>query len=354
MIIGGVDDSVAQGDGHSRPGRHHELQAVHGLPRCLPQSDDASDPAEPCSRHAGNGGMIMMHAENGIAIDLLAEQAVERGETDPYLPRGMSAGPSSKAEATHRAIQLAKVGAAPLYIVHLSASGGARTGRNRSRSKGMPMSLPRRARSTCTSTSKTIWVPPDSPAPATCAARRCAPSTSIIMPTSGTGLRTNDLSRSSATDHCPFCMKEQKELGVDDFRAIPNGIGGVEHRMDLIYQGVLQGEITLPRWVELCSTTPAQYVRHVPEEGHHRARQPTPTSCSMTQQASVDDQRRQPPHEHGLLRLRGLRDPGQGRHRACPGAMSLSRTSNYSGSPRVTGSTNPGDCPPTSSNPQLL
>jgi dihydropyrimidinase len=71
------------------------------------------------------------------------------------------------------------------------------------------------------------------------------------------GLRTNDLSVVS-TDHCPFCMKEQKELGKDDFSKIPNGIGGVEHRMDLMYQGVVMGEITLERWVELCSTTPAR------------------------------------------------------------------------------------------------
>jgi len=62
-------------------------------------------------------------------------------------------------------------------------------------------------------------------------------------------------------------MKDQKELGVEDFRAIPNGIGGVEHRMDLIYQGVVQGEITLPRWVELCSTTPARMFGMYPRKG---------------------------------------------------------------------------------------
>ena len=70
-------------------------------------------------------------------------------------------------------------------------------------------------------------------------------------------LRTNDLQIVS-TDHCPFCMKEQKELGLSDFRAIPNGIGGIEHRMDLMYQGVATGQISLPRWVELTSTTPAR------------------------------------------------------------------------------------------------
>jgi dihydropyrimidinase len=70
-------------------------------------------------------------------------------------------------------------------------------------------------------------------------------------------LRTNDLQMVS-TDHCPFCMKDQKELGLGDFRKIPNGIGSIEHRMDLMYQGVVTGEITLERWVELTSTTPAR------------------------------------------------------------------------------------------------
>ena len=61
-----------------------------------------------------------------------------------------------------------------------------------------------------------------------------------------------------STDHCPFCMKEQKELGLGDFSKIPNGIGSVEHRLDLLYQGVVDGKISLERWVELCSTTPAR------------------------------------------------------------------------------------------------
>ena len=70
-------------------------------------------------------------------------------------------------------------------------------------------------------------------------------------------LRTNDLQMVS-TDHCPFCMKGQKELGSQDFRAIPNGIGSVEHRMNLMYQGVVTGRLTLERFVELTSTTPAR------------------------------------------------------------------------------------------------
>jgi dihydropyrimidinase len=70
-------------------------------------------------------------------------------------------------------------------------------------------------------------------------------------------LRTNDIQMVS-TDHCPFCMKGQKDMGIGDFSKIPNGIGSVEHRMDLIYQGVVDGNISLERWVEVTSTTPAR------------------------------------------------------------------------------------------------
>ncbi len=80
------------------------------------------------------------------------------------------------------------------------------------------------------------------------------------------GLRTDDLSIVS-TDHCPFCFKEQKELGVGDFSKIPNGMPGVEHRLDLIFQGVDQGEISLARWVDVTATTPARMFGLFPKKG---------------------------------------------------------------------------------------
>ena len=70
------------------------------------------------------------------------------------------------------------------------------------------------------------------------------------------GLRTDELAV-VATDHCPFCFADQKAVGRGHFSRIPNGLGGVEHRMDLIYQGVVAGELSLARWVETCATTPA-------------------------------------------------------------------------------------------------
>ena len=96
-----------------------------------------------------------------------------------------------------------------------------------------------------------------------------------------------------STDHCPFCMKDQKELGIGNFSKIPNGIGGVEHRMELIYQGVVDGELSLERWVETCCTTPARMFGMYPKKGviapgqrrrHRRLgpERPRPRSASTT------------------------------------------------------------------------
>jgi len=212
---------------------------------------------------AGNGGMIMMHAENGIAIDLLAAQAVERGETDP-VNHGLVRRAELESEATHRAIQLAKVGASPLYIVHLSASQALEQVAI-ARGKGMNVFAETCPQYLYLNLEDHLGRPGFDGAGYVCSTplrSRHEHHHADLW----TGLRTNDLSVVS-TDHCPFCMKDQKDLGVGDFRAIPNGIGGVEHRMDLIYQGVLQGEISLARWVELCSTTPARMFGLYPKKG---------------------------------------------------------------------------------------
>ena len=216
---------------------------------------------------ASNGGMIMMHAENGIAIDLLAEQAVERGDTAP-INHGYVRRAELEGEATFRAIQLAKVGACPLYIVHLSAS-EALEQVAAARGKGANVFAETCPQYLYLNLEDHLGAPGFAGAGYVC-------STPLRSKHEHhhadlwAGLRANDLSVVS-TDHCPFCMKDQKELGLDDFRAIPNGIGGVEHRMDLIYQGVVQGEISLPRWVELCATTPARMFGLHPRKGSIQA-----------------------------------------------------------------------------------
>ncbi|MGI8695111.1 MAG: dihydropyrimidinase [Mycobacteriales bacterium] len=209
---------------------------------------------------ADNGALIMMHAENGIAIDVLVGQALARGETAPKY-HGISRPPDLEGEATSRAIRLAGVAGAPLYIVHLSceealtAVAAARTDGRRVFAETCPQYL------TLTDAemskpgfegAKYVCSPPIRPA--------------AHLPKLWNGLRTDTLSVVS-TDHCPFCYAEQKELGVDDFSKIPNGIPGVEHRVDLIFQGVVAGEISLSRWVEVCSTTPARMFGLYPRKG---------------------------------------------------------------------------------------
>ncbi|GAB3409056.1 dihydropyrimidinase [Flindersiella endophytica] len=209
---------------------------------------------------ADTGALVMMHAENGIAIDQLVAQALASGQSDP-LYHGLTRPPELEAEATHRAITLARVTGAPLYIVHLSAApaleavAAARNAGQNAFAETCPqylfLSLDDLGRPGFEG-SKYVCSPPLRPVEHQAALWR--------------GLRTNDLSVVS-TDHCPFCFKEQKELGIGDFSKIPNGMPGVEHRMDLLHQGVLAGEITLQRWVEISATTPARMFGLYPRKG---------------------------------------------------------------------------------------
>ena len=212
---------------------------------------------------SGNGAMICMHAENGIAIDALVDQAVARGETAP-IHHGLTPPPRMEGEAAHRAVQLALVAGAPLYIVHLSASealaavAAARHDGHNVFAETCPQYL-------------YLNLEDHLGAPGIEGAKYvCSPPLRSKHHTHHRdlweGLRTNDLAVVS-TDHCPFCVKDQKDRGLDDFRAIPNGIGGVEHRMDLVYQGVVMGELTLERWVETCATTPARMFGLYPRKG---------------------------------------------------------------------------------------
>ena len=211
-------------------------------------------------RARANGGTIMMHAENGIAIDQLVAQAIAAGRTDP-VQHGLTRPPELEGEATHRAIQLAKVTGAPLYIVHLSAAQALQavaearnTGQNvfaETCPQYLFLSIEDLARPDFEG-AKFVASPP---------LREKSHQGALWQ-----GLRTNDLSVVS-TDHCPFCFVEQRELGRGDFSKIPNGMPGVEHRMDLIFQGVVGGELTLQRWVEVTSTTPARMFGLYPRKG---------------------------------------------------------------------------------------
>ena len=123
-----------------------------------------------------------------------------------------------------------------------------------------------------------------------------------------------------STDHCPFCMKEQKELGIGNFSKIPNGIGSVEHRMDLLYQGVVDGRISMERWVEVCCTTPARMFGLYRQKGVIAPGADADIVIYDPNGHTAIGRREDAPHEHGLLGLGGLRDRRPRRHRALPRA----------------------------------
>lgn len=205
------------------------------------------------------GLLTMMHAENGPAIDVLAEQLVAQGKTDPYF-HGIARAWQLEEEATHRAIMLADVTGAPLYVVHVSAKqavaqiAAARDAGKNVFGETCPQYLYLSLEEQLGASSEEYGAFEGAKWVCSTPLRARAEGHQDAM---WQALRTNDLQVVS-TDHCPFCMKDQKELGRGDFRAIPNGIGTVEHRMDLLYQGVVTGRLSLERWVELTSVTPAR------------------------------------------------------------------------------------------------
>jgi dihydropyrimidinase len=262
MILGGVDDDALKAMDYLV---EHEGVTSFKLFMAYPgvfYSDDGQI-LRAMQRASSNGATIMMHAENGIAIDVLAAQAVARGETGP-VQHGITRPSTLEGEATNRAIVLAGVAAdCPLYIVHLSAAEAlakvaeARHNGRHVYAETCPqylyLTLEEHLGAPGFEGAKYVASPPLRPR---------EPHVQSLW----TGLRTDKLAVVS-TDHCPFCFKDQKELGKDDFRKIPNGIGSVEHRMDLIYQGVVDGQLSLARWVETCATTPARLFGLYPRKG---------------------------------------------------------------------------------------
>jgi dihydropyrimidinase len=262
QIIGGVDDAALQAMAYLSD---HEGVTSFKLFMAYPgvfYSDDGQI-LRAMQTAAGLGATIMMHAENGPAIDVLVAQALARGETDPKY-HSLTRPVELEEEATHRAIMLAKVAKAPLYIVHMSAKEAVDAVAH-ARDMGANV-----FGETCPQYLYLSLEEHLARAGFEGAAYVC--STPLRSREEGhhealwQALRTNDLSIVS-TDHCPFCMKDQKELGRGNFSKIPNGIGSVEHRMDLLYQGVVAGQITLARWVELACTTPARMFGLYPRKG---------------------------------------------------------------------------------------
>ena len=209
---------------------------------------------------AKNGGLIMMHAENGMAIDVVAAETFEAGTTDP-IGHGLARKPIFEGEATNRVIRLAEAAEAPVYIVHLSARDALETVSD-ARDRGSRVFA-----ETCP---QYLFLSLDDLGHGFEGAKFvCSPPlrTKDHWDELWSGLVKDDLQVVS-TDHCPFDFHAQKELGRDDFRKIPNGLPGVEDRLDLLYDGgVVAGRITKERWVELASTAPAKLFGMYPRKG---------------------------------------------------------------------------------------
>jgi dihydropyrimidinase len=207
------------------------------------------------------GGLICMHAENGIVINEIIKRALAQGRTAPKY-HALTRPTRAEAEGVHRAIAIAEMAEAPVYIVHLSCADALDQVRE-ARDRGLPAFA-----ETCPQYlflsydnyeepgfegAKYVMTPP---------LREKWNQAELWK-----GLKTDDLQVIS-TDHCPFCMKEQKELGRDDFSKIPNGAPGVEHRVPLIYNGgVVENRISLNRFVELTSTAAAKMFGLFPKKG---------------------------------------------------------------------------------------
>jgi dihydropyrimidinase len=213
------------------------------------------------SQAAKHSGLICMHAENGGAIDVIVQQALAEGKRAPKY-HALTRPTTAEAEATSRAIALAEMAGCPVYIVHLSCNDALEKVRE-ARDRGLPAYA-----ETCPQylylslenmngpgfdAAKYVFTPP---------LREKWHQEKLWH-----GL-THDTLQVVSTDHCPFCMKEQKELGIDDFTKIPNGGPGIEHRLSLIYTGGVHGKRFSPnRFVEVVSTAPAKLFGLFPRKG---------------------------------------------------------------------------------------
>ncbi len=211
-------------------------------------------------RSAKLGGLVMVHAENGIVIDFLVREAVAAGHTAPMY-HALSRPAILEGEATQRAITLATLAEAPLYVVHVSCAYSLHAVAA-ARSKGLPV-----WGETCPQylyLNDSLYAAPGFEGArfvCTPPMRRDSDNDALWL-----GLQRHELSVVS-TDHAPFNYHGQKELGLHDFTKIPNGMPGVEHRVVLLYDAVRQGTLDISHFVDLVATMPAKLFGLFPRKG---------------------------------------------------------------------------------------
>ncbi len=212
-------------------------------------------------RTAANGGTVLMHAEDGAAIEALVRKALAEGKTAPKY-HALTRPPSTEADAARRAIEMAGRVGVPIYIVHVSAA-EAVDEIAAARAKGRAV-----WGETCPQYLLLSDEAYDAPEFEGAKYVMSPP----LRPKAGQerlwrGLADNDL-QVVATDHCPFRMKDQKTLGRDDFTRIPGGAPGIETRMSLLFDaGVRAERLTLTRWVEVAAANPARLFGLYPRKG---------------------------------------------------------------------------------------
>jgi dihydropyrimidinase len=210
---------------------------------------------------ARTGSLVLVHAEHGDAIDVLIKEALAAGHTEPIW-HARTRPPELEGEATNRAIQLARVAGAPLYVVHVTCR-DALEPVARARAAGWQVTG-----ETCTQYlfidesflekpdfegAKYVYTPPPRP----------REHQEVLWQ----GLASDVLSVVS-TDHCAFKWQGQKTLGRDDFSKIPNGGPGIEDRLNMLHHfGVRSGRLSLNRLVQLVSTNPARIFGLYPRKG---------------------------------------------------------------------------------------
>ena len=210
---------------------------------------------------AETGALVMVHAENGDAIDVIVNKAVAEGKTEPIW-HARTRPMETEAEATNRAIQLARVAGSPLYVVHVSCQPAVE-----------PIQLAREKGwdvwgETCTQYlfidesalekpgfegAKYIYTPPPRPK---------AEQEHLWKAIA------SDVLSVVSTDHCPFNWPEQKGINGQEFQKVPNGGPGIENRLHMLYHfGVRGGRISMNRLVELTSTNVAKLFGLYPRKG---------------------------------------------------------------------------------------
>jgi len=213
------------------------------------------------SRAKEIGGLVNVHCENGWLVDYMTARLLEEGKTEPrWHPRSRPA--AFEAEATQRAVTLASIADAPLHIVHLTCVGALDAAR-RARDADQPVLV-----ETCPqyllldvdrydepgfNGAKYVISPP----------LREAENLEALW----RGIAAGDVD-SIGTDHCPFNLVGQKDVGRNDFTRIPNGMPGIETRVPLLYhEGVNKGRFSLNRFVELVASNPARIFGLYPQKG---------------------------------------------------------------------------------------